>query len=72
MELKNIVRNVVLSLVCLNAVYALYCYLNGVPFSFEMVHCVVVPVLSGFAMSYGETLRIKRQSKYKNLSELDA
>ena len=72
MELKNIVRNVVLSLVCLNAVYALAYYLNGVPFSFEMVHCVVVPVLSGFAMSYGETLRIKRQSKYKNLSELEA
>ncbi len=38
----------------------------------EMVHCVVVPVLSGFDMSYGETLRIKRQSKYKNLSELEA
>ena len=72
MELKNIVRNVVLSLVCLNAVYALVCYLNGVPFSFEVVHCVLVPVLSGFAMSYGEALRIRRQSKYKNLSELEA
>ena len=72
MELKNIVRNVVLALMSLNAVYALACYLNGVPFSFEVVHCVLVPVLSGFAMSYGETLRIKRQSKYKNLSELEA
>ena len=72
MEAKKIVVNVVTSLMLLNAVLIIAGMVSGRPYEFDILKSVVTPILCGFAVSYGERLRIRRQQKYKNLSELNA
>lgn len=69
MNFKDTAKNVGMSLLLLNAVYVLFCLVTGEDYDFEILHCVITPILCGLGISYGEYLRTKRFMEDKNSVE---
>ena len=69
MNFKDTAKNVGMSLLFLNAVYVLFCLVTGEDYDFEILHCVITPILCGLGISYGEYLRTKRFMADKNSAE---
>ena len=69
MNFKDTAKNVGMSLLLLNAVYVLFCLVTGEDYDFEILHCVITPILCGLGISYGEYLRTKRFMADKNSAE---